>query len=165
MQDLKKSGVVYARPDLYKDAICVVCKTENSDKSALEKIIHLWQSTEASVIVLDPEIHDKILSRTSHLPHILAAMLCELIPEWEKYNENFGKFIGTGFLDTTRIAAGNPEMWIDILKHNKKEILESLKEYESILSDWITTLENEVWFKSEYSLKSAQEIRKKLGME
>ena len=161
----EKSGVEYAQPDLFSGAVCVVTKTGNTNNDALEKMIYLWKSTNASVIVLDPKIHDKILSRTSHLPHIVAAMLCELVPEWEKYNENFGKFVGTGFLDTTRIAGGNPEMWIDILKHNKEEILDSLKEYSSIINEWISALENEIWIKTENSLKSAQDIRKKLGTE
>ena len=74
--------------------------------------------------------HDKIFSTISHLPHLLAFSLVDMITQRANANELL-KFAASGFKDFTRIAASSPEMWKDITLANKKFILDDIKHFEN----------------------------------
>jgi len=94
--------------------------SRNTHRPTQDKIKRLWLRLGARVITLPAARHDKILSFTSHLPHILAFSLISAVPE------GFLKFASTGLRDTTRIAASESELWSDIFLSNRKNILRSL---------------------------------------
>ena len=74
---------------------------------------------------LKPEIHDALVSRSSHLPHVVAAMMAThvLNPANSRHQT---ALCANGFRDTTRIASGSPEMWRDIALANRKNLGRSL---------------------------------------
>ena len=74
---------------------------------------------------LSPARHDELVSRSSHLPHVVAATLAKLIldPSWPKEQS---LLCATGFRDSTRIASGSPEMWRDIEMANRKNLIHAL---------------------------------------
>ncbi|HLV10435.1 MAG TPA: prephenate dehydrogenase dimerization domain-containing protein, partial [Halanaerobiales bacterium] len=76
----------------------------------------------ARVITLTAEEHDKLVSFTSHLPQLLASSVINELISIESKNKNANKLIGQGFLDFTRIAASNSEVWTDIFITNKDNI-------------------------------------------
>jgi prephenate dehydrogenase len=80
------------------------------------------------VLTLSPETHDKLVSRSSHLPHIIAATLATSVlnPALPKHQ---GSVCANGFRDTTRIASGSPEMWRDIAISNRRNLTKALKSY------------------------------------
>ncbi|MCH9653145.1 MAG: prephenate dehydrogenase/arogenate dehydrogenase family protein, partial [Planctomycetes bacterium] len=75
------------------------------------------------VLETSPQKHDQILAETSHLPHVVASALAMTLTE---ENRNF---TSTGFRDTTRIAAGDPALWIEILLNNREAVVESIDRY------------------------------------
>lgn len=122
----EKSGVLSARPDLFKGAVCAVTPGRNTDKKALADVIKLWKTFGSKVIVMSPAVHDRAIAATSHLPHFVAAALSSSVI---KNDKNLKVLIGKGFRDTTRIAASNPQVWAEIALANRKNICKSMKEF------------------------------------
>lgn len=90
----------------------------------------LWKNAGALVSNMSHNDHDKIFSTISHLPHLLAFSLVDMITHRKNANELL-KFAASGFKDFTRIAASSPEMWKDITLANKKFILEDIQLFEN----------------------------------
>jgi prephenate dehydrogenase len=121
----EKMGVLAARADLYANAVCVVTPTKKSKTSAVRNVERFWKSLGARVLKLDAAQHDLLVSRSSHLPHVVAATLANLVlnPAASKMQ---AALCATGFRDTTRIASGSPEMWRDIALANRKNLSQSM---------------------------------------
>jgi len=124
----EKMGVAAARADLFNCAVCVVTPTRISNKAAVRKVELLWKSVGGRTITLSPETHDILVSRTSHLPHLVAATLAGSVlgPGQPKQQPNL---CANGFRDTTRIASGSPEMWRDIALANRRNLSKALKSF------------------------------------
>ena len=124
----EKRGVAYARTGIFRNSLCVLTPTKKSKKAALERMRTLWSSLEARVIVTDPAFHDRALSFVSHLPHIIAFCLIDVIPG------EFLTFGSSGLKDTTRIASSEPELWRDIFMSNRKAALEAITAFQENLA-------------------------------
>jgi prephenate dehydrogenase len=132
MAGAEKTGVAAARADLFQNAVCVLTPTRKTNSAALKRLEQFWKSLGTRVLKLSPEQHDLFVSRTSHLPHIVAATLANLVlnPANPKMQS---QLCATGFRDTTRIASGSPEMWRDIALANRKNLSSSLDAFISEL--------------------------------
>lgn len=128
MAGSEKTGFEYARADLFNNAICIVTPTQNLPRTITNKVKNFWKSIGGRVIELSPEIHDVLVSRASHLPHLLAAQLVLYVLD-SNYPEQQATLCATGFRDTTRIASGSPEMWRDIALVNKDNLIKTLDEF------------------------------------
>lgn len=128
MAGSERTGVSAARADLFEDAICVVTPTRRSRKDVVTKVQQLWKSVGGKVIRLDAELHDKAVSRSSHLPHLVAAALANLVLD-PAAPKSQAVLCANGFRDTTRIAAGSPEMWRDIAMANRRHVSRALSEF------------------------------------
>ncbi len=131
----ERSGVQEARADLFDGRVCVVTQTARTPPAPLHRIEKFWQSLGSRVIRMFPEDHDRALAYTSHLPHLAAAALSVVLPE--KYYE----VVASGFRDTTRIAASDPDLWTAIFLENKGPLLDALVDYESVLKEFRIALE------------------------
>lgn len=121
----EKTGVGAARADLFVNAVCVVTPTKKSNAAAVRKVETFWKSLGARTLRLAPEEHDLFVSRSSHLPHVVAAALANLVlapasPPMQ------AQLCASGFRDTTRIASGSPEIWRDIALANRKNLSQSV---------------------------------------
>ena len=128
MAGAEKMGVRAARPDLFSGAVCVVTPTQKTNRAALQTVEALWKSVGSRVVRLTPEVHDELVSRSSHLPHVVAAELANLVLSRGRPKEQ-GMLCANGFRDTTRIALGSPEMWRDIALANRGNLVRSLDEF------------------------------------
>jgi prephenate dehydrogenase len=117
----EKQGVLAARENLFEGAVCVVTPTRKTNPAALRKVEWLWKDVGARLLRTSPDDHDALVSRSSHLPHLVAATLANLVLD-PKLPKEQAKLCATGFRDTTRIASGSPEMWRDIALTNRKQI-------------------------------------------
>ncbi len=122
-----ETGLDAARKDLYEGAMVVVTLTEHTDPSALAETGDFWRQLGARVEVMSPESHDAMLARTSHLPHIVAAALVNAVLGGEGLRR--AAFCGSGFRDTTRIAAGSEVLWHDIVRSNPEAVESALAEF------------------------------------
>jgi prephenate dehydrogenase len=128
MAGSEKTGVSAARADLFAGALCVVTPTSQSNQPALRKVERLWKEVGSRVLKLAPDLHDDLVSRSSHLPHLVAAGLANLVLDPKRRREQ-GLLCANGFRDTTRIASGSPEMWRDIALANRERLDRALGEF------------------------------------
>ena len=154
----EKRGAKEARGNLFKGKTIILTKTPFTNIKAFQKIKEFWEALGGKVNVLSPSQHDSLLAFTSHLPHLVAASLVNTLSK-----EDFDSIlplIGSGFLDTTRIAKSPPEIWEDIFLTNKKNLLSSLNKFKKSLALLETTLKEEKGLKN--YLKSAKKLRELL---
>ena len=128
MAGSEKMGVLASRSDLYERAVCVVTPTKKCSRAAALKIERLWKGVGARVLKLSPEVHDELVARSSHLPHLLAAQLVNHVLGG-KSDPTQAMLCATGFRDTTRIASGSPEMWRDIALANRANLASGLGQF------------------------------------
>jgi prephenate dehydrogenase len=124
----EKTGLTAARANLFENAVCVVTPTKSSPPASVQGLIRFWKSLGAKVLSMDAKEHDLLVSRSSHLPHVVAAALAALVLDPKQPGEQKA-LCATGFRDTTRIASGSPEMWRDIALANRKNLGRSLEVY------------------------------------
>ena len=140
MAGSEKHGPAAAAADLYHHAVCVVTPTACSDPKAVDRVEELWRSIGAITRRLSPEVHDELVSRSSHLPHLLAAQLVNYVLDPDR-PEDQGLLCANGFRDTTRIASGSPEMWRDIALTNREQISRELAQFIDALQEVRAALE------------------------
>ncbi len=144
----EKIGVSAAKADLFENAVCVITPTAQSNAQALAVVENFWKALGARVVKVSPEMHDDLVSRSSHLPHVIAAELANYVLSPTHAKEQ-ALLCANGFRDTTRIASGSPEMWRDISRANQKNLsrvlgvfIEGLEEFRNALdSDDEKTIE------------------------
>jgi len=124
----EKQGVASARDDLFCGSLCVLTPTAKTSRSALSIIRGLWVELGARVIYLTPAKHDRFISYTSHLPHIISFSLIHSVPRNSLY------LASSGLKDTTRIAASPVGLWKDIFLTNSENILDALKYFSRSLT-------------------------------
>jgi len=121
----EKMGVGAARADLYANAVCIITPTKKSHAGAVRKLEQFWKSLGSRTLRMDAPKHDLLVSRSSHLPHVVAATLAGLVLD-PRQPKPLAGLCAAGFRDTTRIASGSPEMWRDIALANRKNLARSL---------------------------------------
>ena len=141
MAGAEKMGVAAARADLFVGAVCVVTPTQKSNRAAVRKVEQLWKSVGARLLRLTPEAHDDLVSRSSHLPHVVAAQLARLILSPGHPKEQ-GMLCANGFRDTTRIASSSPEMWRDIALANRSNLSRALETFTAGLQEFRRALKS-----------------------
>jgi prephenate dehydrogenase len=131
----EKRGVEFARADLFQNALCLTTPTSTTDPKCLEAAESFWQLLGMRVTRLTPQAHDRLLAEVSHLPHALAAALVN-IPSPAGL-----KVCGKGFLDATRIAAGDAGLWRDIFLDNRDNLRDTLLSTRAELDKLLSLLE------------------------
>jgi prephenate dehydrogenase len=132
MAGAEKTGVGAASAELFVNAICVVTPTRKSNPTAVRKTEQFWRLLGARTLRLTPEQHDLFVSRSSHLPHVVAAALAGYVLNPAQPKQQ-AALCANGFRDTTRIASGSPEMWRDIALANRKNLKRALEDFASDL--------------------------------
>lgn len=130
MTGLEQTGMEHARSDLFKGAACILTPVADTPDPITHTLSQFWESLEMTITMVSPEMHDTVVAHISHLPHILASVLCNYL---SKKDESWKALAGGGLRDTTRVAAGNPELWKQILEQNCTEIVNAIDGFEQHL--------------------------------
>ena len=136
----ESSGVEAADGDLYENHRVILTPTAETNVQALQQVKQLWQGLGACVSEMTPEYHDEVLAATSHLPHLLAFTLVDLLNEHEELGNVF-QYTAGGFRDFTRIASSDATMWRDIAVNNSDAIVKWLRNYQQALGEMIQLVE------------------------
>jgi prephenate dehydrogenase len=123
MAGSERSGIRYARGDLFHRAAYFLTPTAETDGTALETVRGVVSELGARAIEVSPEEHDRIVAAISHLPHVAASCLAAAVPELcgDAADRALSASAG-GFADTTRVAGGDPDLWRDIALQNRDEL-------------------------------------------
>ena len=125
MAGSEKYGPEHATPHLYDGCVTIVEPKDNHAEDAYDTVCALWRSVGSRVVEIPPNLHDGIVARTSHIPHIVAALVAELAAG----SGDVKDLVGKGFRDVTRIAEGRSEVWRDICLTNRDAIAAGLREF------------------------------------
>lgn len=121
-------GVQYASSDLFDKKVVILTPAKGMEPKHLAQMKAWWEAAGARVMEMSPQEHDEIFACVSHLPHILAYALVDMIAQEENAHAKL-TMAGAGFRDFTRIASSSPIMWRDICLANKEAISNQLKLY------------------------------------
>ncbi len=158
MAGSEKTGVDASIPTLFNDAVCVLTPTKNTKQEPLDAVKEFWSKLGARVLLLTPEDHDLFVSRSSHLPHIVANELARYVLNPD-YPIEQAMLCSSGFRDTTRIASSSPEMWRDICLANREKLINVLAEFIKELENFKLILEAGNGEKIEEFFKMSKHLR------
>ncbi|HEX5445071.1 MAG TPA: prephenate dehydrogenase/arogenate dehydrogenase family protein, partial [Pirellulales bacterium] len=126
----EKNGPAAADGDLFVDRTVVVTPTALTRPGDAADLEQLWIGLGARVVRMSPDDHDRALAATSHLPHLVAAALAAATSIDDL------PLTASGWADSTRIAAGDPELWSQIFLSNRANVLAALDRYRETLDDF-----------------------------
>ncbi len=138
----ENSGVQFADSNLFIDRRCILTPTDKTDFEAKSNVKSMWELVGSHVYEMDPETHDHIFGIVSHLPHVVAYSLMNSVLNAQD-SEQLMDFAGGGLKDYTRVAASSPEMWTEIFKANKAQLLKAISSFKISLEEIEASIEND----------------------
>ncbi|SFR49823.1 prephenate dehydrogenase/arogenate dehydrogenase family protein [Thiomicrospira sp. ALE5] len=129
----EQSGVAAADNELFKAHRVILTPLEHTCPEALARVKALWQAVGAQVSEMTACYHDEVFAATSHLPHLLAFALVDMLNEHPELGNVF-QYTAGGFRDFTRIASSDADMWRDIAVQNHHAIIKWLEAYQAELA-------------------------------
>jgi prephenate dehydrogenase len=136
----ERSGVGASFTGLFQGRRVILTPEPETEREAVERVAAMWARTGAQVVTMSAAAHDQVLAASSHLPHMLAYALVDMLVRRDDHREIFDCAAG-GFRDVTRIAASDPTMWRDICLANRDAIGAILRQYQADLGDLIEAIE------------------------
>lgn len=133
MAGREHSGVAAASKELFRDKWYIIIPSADTPSEKIETVRKVIGWTGAVITQMDVASHDCYAAAMSHVPHVAAAALVNLLCSCPD-QENGKRFIGGGFKDTTRIASSNADMWADICMTNSEEITKGLLRFQALLT-------------------------------
>ena len=129
MTGSEKTGYSNSYALLLENAYYILTPTVSTPSNKLNILQDLVKEMGSLPIILSPKEHDEITAAISHLPHIIAAQLVNLIGESDRMSDSKKQLAAGGFKDITRIASSSPEMWQNICLTNSNVIKSILDQY------------------------------------
>jgi len=136
----ERTGVEASFSSLFVGRRVVLTPLPETRAEAVARVRAMWQAAGAEVVSMSVEHHDAVLAATSHLPHLLAYALVDMLARLDDSREIFAYAAG-GFRDFTRIASSDPVMWRDISLANRTAIVKMLKKYRTELNGLIAAVD------------------------
>ena len=157
----EQQGIEYANPDLYDKALVMVTTSREAQVRAAKLVRSFWKRVGARVLELDAREHDRIMACTSHLPHLVASLLSVTVGRSGRADKLAG-FCGSGFADTSRVAEGSPDVWHDIVRTNRTNLIEELRAYKNQTERLIKMLDDADFEGVQRFLEQGQAARREL---
>ena len=133
----EKSGPRAGLSDLFRDRWTILTPDSQVKDSDVKKVTLFWESIGSKVKIMSAGDHDKILSITSHLPHVIAYNIVKTaMGDDEKMKKDVIRYSAGGLRDFTRIAASNPTMWKDIFIDNSDLIINGINQFSKSLDEF-----------------------------
>lgn len=136
------AGFKNSHDHLFENAYYFLTPTDDTPKVAAETLREFISGLNALPVVISPAEHDRIVAAISHLPHLVAASLVNLVRKNDRY-DYLKRFCAGGFKDITRIASSSPELWSGISAENREPLLEMLSLFEEELASFRNRLESD----------------------
>lgn len=143
MAGSEKTGFAAATPYLLENAYYIITPTAQTTRQQTDRFRDFVSSLGAIPLVLDYDRHDFATASISHLPHVLAYSLVNLVKEIDDPEQTMKTIAAGGFRDMTRIAASSPVMWQDICLSNKEQVLHLMDLYTEQLAKLRSFIEAE----------------------
>jgi prephenate dehydrogenase len=157
------TGIGAASNNLFNNSYYILTPTNKTDTKAYEKLHSIVAALGSKVIAIDPIEHDEIMSIISHLPHAISASLVNLAKAAKGDKANLLLLTAGGFRDMTRIAASDPDIWVDICLTNRNFIIKAIDKFIEELDDLKSFIKNSQADSLNAKFSQAREIRQNLA--
>jgi prephenate dehydrogenase len=141
MAGSEKTGYENSSVHLLENAYYIITPTALSSEEQINRMVDMGKSIGSIPLVLDYKEHDYVTAAISHLPHIVASSMVNLVKDSDNSQELMRRLSAGGFKDITRIASSSPEMWEQICMTNSNNLSLILKRYIDSLNDILKVLE------------------------
>ena len=159
----EKSGPISGTAELFENRWTILSPSSETDQSDIKKVSDLWESIGSKVKIMSATDHDKILSLTSHLPHVIAYNIVKTTTDNnEKLKTAVIRYSAGGLRDFTRIAASNPTMWKDIFIDNSDLIIDAINHFSRNLEEFKKTIAEKDGKKLLSIFEKAKEFREEV---
>lgn len=152
----ERAGFPASRPDLFEGALTILTPTRSTPPEAVARVTALWEGLGSQVRLMSADEHDRAVATISHLPHLIAYALVGAA-------RDALALAAGGFQDTTRIAASDEMLWVDIFRENRELLLTALGGFTHLLGRWEAMIRAGKWAALEAELAKIRELREKLG--
>jgi len=129
MAGSEQRGPDAAAAGMFRNCVCIFTPPEGTDAGAIKRLETLWRSIGARVRTMSPEAHDRVVALVSHVPHLVASGMIEML------EDEALQYSGTGLIDLTRIASGDPDLWVDICMHNRQAVIEAMDRLIAVMGE------------------------------
>lgn len=150
------TGWEHASADLFENRVTFVTPDTQTPPEQLQALETFWRALGSTVVTKTPAEHDEIVANISHLPQAVATCLANTLAARDG---QWRHLAGNGLRDTTRIAASDATMWIEIFQHNRDAILHALARQETELADFRRALEQSDWAEIRTRLERGKQWR------
>lgn len=140
MAGSEKTGYENSTDHLLENAYYIITPTTKSRKEDTDRIVEVAKTIGSIPIVLDYHEHDRIVAAISHLPHLIASSLVNLVKDSDNPEGLMKRLAAGGFKDITRIASSSPEMWEQICMTNTDNIIDMMEHYITSLNQILDSL-------------------------
>lgn len=137
MAGSERNGLSAVTATLFRDAACLLTNDDHAPAELAGSLEKFWTTIGCRTSWMSAVIHDELVARISHLPHLIAASAARVCLK----DPSEGRFGGGGLRDTTRVAAGNPTMWAEIVIENREALIGPLRETIADLREILASLE------------------------
>ncbi|UPT77229.1 prephenate dehydrogenase [Sulfurovum sp. XGS-02] len=144
MTGTEKFGPTAALEDLYRDKVVVLCDLEKSGEHQQNVAKKLFTDIGMNIVCMDAKEHDRHAAFISHMPHAISYALANSVMAQED-SKSIVALAGGGFKDMSRIAKSSPNMWEDIFRQNKSNVLKAIHSFQAELKKCEKMVENEEW--------------------
>ncbi len=158
MTGTENFGPAAAIENLYKDKVVVLCDLNDSGKHQQEVAVRLFSGIHMQLRYMRAHDHDRHAAYISHMPHIVSFSIANTVLAQEE-NENILLLAAGGFRSMSRLARSSPQMWEDIFKQNKENLLESIEHFEIELDRLKKSIENDDWKELHKRMKKANKLQ------
>ena len=155
----EQHGPSAAKINLFKNRDIILTPENETDPNKLELTSKFWKDLGGIIKTMPPLEHDQIFSTVSHIPHLIAYNMVNLIAG-KSNTDTLLKFAASGFKDFSRIAGSSPEVWKDISLANKVAILNDLDLFVKEINKTALLIKNEDYIALERYFDVASKIRK-----
>lgn len=159
MAGSEKSGMDHARADLFEGRPCFLTPLPETPAEARSRIEAFWSGLGMRLHHATPAGHDALVAHVSHLPHLVASALSLAVG---RATPEAGQFAGAGLRDTTRVAAGSPEMWRAICEQNREAILRAVADFQESLDAFSAAIEGQDYARLEHLFAEGRDHRRSL---
>lgn len=124
MAGTEKDGISGADENLFTNKTILVFPSKNTQKPSLERVVASIKKLKAKPLIMNVKSHDEIMAQISHLPYLFSIALVNLANSTD--SKKVFKVLGGSFRDATRVALSSPEIMLDILTTNRKNIIRQI---------------------------------------
>ena len=163
MAGSEQEGIEAARADLFEGAWWVLTPTDHVEPTAYQLLHRTLSAVGAKVMALEPQRHDELMAVISHIPQLTATTLMNLAAEKGREHGGLLALAAGGFRDVTRVAASNPDLWVEICLENRDAIAAEIEEFAGRLQELNRVLRDGDVEALRRTLLTARDARRALG--